>query len=1387
MDQYIIQGSAEHVSSLLPRYGLGCPHYLVCSSGASQTQWYPKRLGFFSSHNPDLIIFYLDTKNICSDCLKIFAPSGFNFWSLLPDPSGGIGKLGNPPRKWLSPSGQAEQFINLLKIGGGVSDPAIVPLPSSPAAMAAWEWIKSQKKPFYIDQLHLAPRWSPINERNALADSAIAWQYGIAMPTPTVEGISAPRDNESTVAKAPKPTSSRYSLSKPKTSVDMVDMPDCNRPRRSQDSQDITGAQAVPLSMKKKADGAVGASKPTSAVEPAAEQSSHGLASSKEQINPPRKERGKYKPAPPSQGESKPVKARGSPRMASPPAPQYTFSATEESQPEREQERPTLVRPVAPLTQPGPAIRRKAVGAISKNSNAAVEITKVNSQEIDSTTKEKADCEGKESDSDFSLLSKPSPKPQILGPKTKSPEEETARIKSKRNRTNQEAHVELEVLERSKKSSKKSPKAKPVGATKEMSALVKTVVQSKRSSSQTTSVSTYTRSWYNHDPFSFDGAMTLSKLSDYKRRARTVNTYAEKAPELPLETLLRETRPLDKSETLQGLKTTKTMERGDPMVNLFSPDAKDRKPSKLPLGSALGMKAVLEAEPSSGKKPKPSSAEGQVKAKSDRTSSTNPIGETMSEWAEKVQKVATKGNTEQSVRLLKDKVSREMKHGGKVIHSRLETKAGRIGTHSKGNSSHTGRQSSTTVVNHDHVHHKKPKKKDDGHKHHKHQTEPDRIPGSKPYPDQPHEHEHDTHGSHGHGSPGEHEQPGEHQQPAENEKPTENEKPAENEQLAAENKQLDEHPADGPNGSSPTDSGQSTPQPVNNSPAPNSPVESNSPETHLQHTGTSSPHPVSSAQDSPNLSPKPDAQDPSFAENTAGVQDRPDTQPTGLTPQPREQNIQGNISGNESPKTEATVPAAITVELASGTSPSDAKPSSSSLNGNRTDSSSTTLSSEPQEATVARSGSTQGYHRQSTAQSAQCAQLQANYTSDPIQGSRGGLDGSGQSSSGNQTPSIPLSELPSRTGFVAGAGMVGAAALAGGLAATNATSSSHSSDEENVYFNGDSEDPAGSWYNEFDRLSGSHQQPEHDNSDIEVAHGAASLTSSGDEQASQHVAGDDNLSELDSLSHYGEAQQDPLSAFDVQEDLHEQRLQSHEGSDNESSHESIVGHAYKQSSEDGEGDEENVQQHDSESLEKSDNGAESDSEDVQSVNADFLEQSDDNEQYDFAQDSHSHLSSHHSGEVEVLTENEDEDQGYDKSSSDHGFDNESDNGDSYQGSIEDSDQSVQDDTEDDLNPESSQEGSGHETDSEEDQGSDEGEESDSDQSPDGSDGSDSQSSHSSEDDPEDSPDGGSDESAEEEQSDLEPDDSEPESEDISESEQETYSDSGGDDNASYSD
>ncbi|KAF5578257.1 hypothetical protein FPCIR_11659 [Fusarium pseudocircinatum] len=354
-------------------------------------------------------------------------------------------------------------------------------------------------------------------------------------------------------------------------------------------------------------------------------------------------------------------------------------------------------------------------------------------------------------------------------------------------------------------------------------------------------------------------------------------------------------------------------------------------------------------------------------------------------------------------------------------------------------------------------------------------------------------------------------------------------------------------------------------------------------------------------------------------------------------------------------------------------------------------------------------------------------------------------------------PSTPSSKLPSGTAFIAGTGIAGAAVSTGYLAATNASSSSNTSDAENVHANSSWEDPAGHWDDEFDRLSGDHQQSEPDSSDIDGIHGARSATSSEGEEGSEHVAEDDNMSQPDSLIHYSEVEGDRFRSSDVHMicmngNFKVTRTRT-------MSHHTRLWKVVPTS--------------------KALKMVRTMSKELNSmiVKRRLSRAERDNQQGDFAPDSYSDVNSYHSAEDEVLSQDEDQEQ--DNNSSDDGFENESDNGGSDQGSSTDSEQSVQGDAEDDSDSESSQEDSGQ-GDSEAAEDSDQSGEGDSDHNSDDDDESDAQSSHSSEDSPDDSSEGGDDEITEEEQSDPEFDDSEPESEDVSEPEQVMYSDSEGD-------
>ncbi|KFA81400.1 hypothetical protein S40288_08388 [Stachybotrys chartarum IBT 40288] len=842
MSLEFIKGSAEHVSYLLSGYGLGCPHYLVCSSSESEAQTYTSRLGFFSSHNPDLTIFYTDTKNICSDCLRLAAPDGFNFWSLLPNPKSGSGKTNNPPRKWLSPSGQADGSINVQKIGAVVSEISHIPLPSSVEGKYAWEWIKSQQKPFYIDQLYLAPKWSPVNERNALADSAIAWQHGISMPLPTIRPAPAAEENQPVEADPPKSKTSLASssklekssgstgkpkrkkvqdpelqadttestglaLSSNKNSRDVVgstDNPNRKKPREAELQADATEVKAASSSTKKEPKILASASEPVVTAQSTGNDAGpfsnkevpsmqdEGITSEKEKLvrskrikaTSPRHEEST------SVGDPNMERAVSSPSSSaqSVPSIRKKLAATAQSsdkgtsqvsegdmrsaqKAEKISSRPKEAKMVS-------SIRRKPVGVTSKaTSSVTVE------QPTTTNVVPKIAASGQDrklaSDSIMLLLSQSSPAEKSVKIKIKSPREEKVKTKSTSASNTKEVVAGSKSEEASKlKTSRIAPTLE--GAIKE--AKPKAVSKKEVPHSQVTSTATYTRSWYNHDPVSFDEEMTLSKLSDYKRRARTANISAETAPQLPLEKFLRETQPLDKTKKLSDLKMEKTQKKDDPLMAYLAPTIKDKTKSKLPLGSAMGMKSILEAKTfherskinkvgsekistplSSGKNPlgqeknfRLNSINDSHKPKPDTALPSKLLTETVQDFGNIMHKLGTQSKIEKLSHSLEDKLS---SHDGKgpsqrKKDTRLETKTSTSGVPPKSSVSHGRHTSHTSVTYHEHRHHEPPKKFDihfeDRKKPHKQpekkpQKRPDKnpeskSPGHKPHDHRPHKH-----------------------------------------------------------------------------------------------------------------------------------------------------------------------------------------------------------------------------------------------------------------------------------------------------------------------------------------------------------------------------------------------------------------------------------------------------------------------------------------------------------------------------------------------------------------------------------------------------------------------------------------------------------------------
>ena len=178
-----IPGSAEYLSTKLTAPGPSCPHRgNRPSSGQAK---YPTVLAFF--HRDGASISYLETNRLCGSCLDAAVPSGFNVWSLynaLTKENGGLA----PSQLWLKNAKSSSKCYPAAFQAGteafsalGPSarkDPVTVPRPSIPGASESWRWIRRERKPFYLDHLHLVQHWTLASESAAASDSALSIKTG---------------------------------------------------------------------------------------------------------------------------------------------------------------------------------------------------------------------------------------------------------------------------------------------------------------------------------------------------------------------------------------------------------------------------------------------------------------------------------------------------------------------------------------------------------------------------------------------------------------------------------------------------------------------------------------------------------------------------------------------------------------------------------------------------------------------------------------------------------------------------------------------------------------------------------------------------------------------------------------------------------------------------------------------------------------------------------------------------------------------------------------------------------------------------------------------------------------------------------------------------------
>ncbi|KAK8064168.1 hypothetical protein PG996_008820 [Apiospora saccharicola] len=206
-----VPGFAGFLFRHLKGPGHDCGHFPKYRAATGHE--YPSRLGFFHSSRPECIVVYLDTSKLCKSCLDLVVPLGYNYWSILSvhnqvekgKPSTTTQEPGSIERqkRWLDapPSAlrypeftqaRAEQLPSedstaRANVDQGPTIPTRVSIPQLPWASEAWQWLSSQRKPFYIDQLHMIKGWTPLAETMAERDFETAQKTGISF-IPATEG-----------------------------------------------------------------------------------------------------------------------------------------------------------------------------------------------------------------------------------------------------------------------------------------------------------------------------------------------------------------------------------------------------------------------------------------------------------------------------------------------------------------------------------------------------------------------------------------------------------------------------------------------------------------------------------------------------------------------------------------------------------------------------------------------------------------------------------------------------------------------------------------------------------------------------------------------------------------------------------------------------------------------------------------------------------------------------------------------------------------------------------------------------------------------------------------------------------------------------------------------
>ncbi|CAI0642630.1 unnamed protein product [Colletotrichum noveboracense] len=229
-------GSAEHVFNCLRGgRGLACPHFPKYTAGTLTVhREYPSRVGFFHASSPKGFISYLETAKFCPNCLDQVVPNGYTYWTMIPNGDGRAIE-----GRWLDTAVSLQMYPRLYQSGTErfnqttlrpqsvpdnlITQPKELPIPQIAEAHDAWRWMQSQRKPFYIDALHLTNGWTPYAELSAQEDSRIVRRSGHSFVMSRFSGatqIFAQR--HFTQDHAPLPDMTRSSIPQPPSDMSIT-------------------------------------------------------------------------------------------------------------------------------------------------------------------------------------------------------------------------------------------------------------------------------------------------------------------------------------------------------------------------------------------------------------------------------------------------------------------------------------------------------------------------------------------------------------------------------------------------------------------------------------------------------------------------------------------------------------------------------------------------------------------------------------------------------------------------------------------------------------------------------------------------------------------------------------------------------------------------------------------------------------------------------------------------------------------------------------------------------------------------------------------------------------------------------------------------------------